>query len=301
MDFTDIVGTTIGAGLILLMVADVFHTLLYPHGMGPVCKIIMRGLWLLSRRLRGRASPVAAPVGMAAVIGAWASLSIMGWALIYLPHLSAGFVYSHGVPQTGDLTEAIYLSMVSLSTVGYGEIVPATPWLRLVMAAQAVTGFGLLTATVSWILQTYPALSRRRSLAHDLNLFREAAGPLGVSALEPGHAAALLESLARNISTVSIDLLAFNETYYFNETKQRGSLPATLAYAQQLATDALDSTNADLRFSGRMLHAALEDLAEVLRGKFGHEGPTSSEVFHSYETRHRHRRNPDGEATRQKR
>lgn len=57
MGFTDIVGTAAGAGLILLMVADVFHTLLYPHGMGPVCKAIMRGLWLLSRRLRGRASP----------------------------------------------------------------------------------------------------------------------------------------------------------------------------------------------------------------------------------------------------
>ncbi|WP_427017681.1 potassium channel family protein [Pseudarthrobacter sp. P1] len=297
MDFAGIVETVTGAGLILLMVADVFHTLFYPHGTGPVCRTIMRGLWLLSRRFRGHASTVAAPAAMAAVIGAWASLSIMGWALVYLPHLPAGFAYEDGVPQYGDLAEAIYISMVSLSTVGYGEIVPATPLLRFVAASQAVTGFGLLTATVSWILQTYPALSRRRALAHDLNLFREAAGPRGAAALEPRHAADLLESLARNVATVSIDLLAFNETYYFHEAEQRGSLPATIAYAQQLASDAQNSTNADLRFAGRMLHAALDDLAEVLRGKFGHAGLTSLAVFQSYEAHHRHRQNPDGTAS----
>ena len=296
MEILDVVGTLAGTGMIVLMAVDVFHTLLYPQGMGPVCRMIMRGFWLLSRGFSDRVSPVAAPMGMAAVIGAWACLSIMGWALIYLPHLPVGFVYSQGVPQHADLSEAVYLSMVSLSTVGYGEIVPATPWLRFVMASQAVTGFGLLTATVAWILQTYPALSRRRSLAHDLNLFREAAGPLGVSALEPRHVTELLESLARSVSTVSIDLLAFNETYYFKEAKQRGSLPATLTYAQQLASEAQGSANADLRFAGCMLHAALDDLAEVLRGRFGHSGPTSSAVFQSYETHHRHRRNPDGDA-----
>ncbi len=257
----------------------------------------MRALWLLARRFAGRAVTVAAPVAMAAVIGAWASLSIMGWALVYLPHLPDGFVYADGVPNRGNLTEALYISMVSLSTVGYGEIVPATPLLRLVAAAQAVTGFGLLTATVSWILQTYPALSRRRALAHELNLFRQAADPQGLSALEPPHAAALLESFARSIATVSMDLLAFNETYYFHEAQQRGSLPATITYAQQLACEAQGNTDPDLRFAGRMMHAALDDLADVLRGKFGHSGQTTSAVFESYETHHKHRRRPDAMAT----
>lgn len=293
MDFMGVVGTSIGAGLILLMTVDVFHTLLYPHGTGPVCRTIMRGLWMLSSRFGERVSPFAAPLGMAVVIGAWTSLSIVGWALIYLPHLPAGFVYAEGVPQYTDLGEAIYLSMISLSTAGYGDIVPATPVLRFIVSAQSVTGFGLLTATVSWILQTYPALSRRRALAHDLNLFREAAGSAGVAALEPGHATALLESLAKNVSTVSIDMLAFNETYYFKEAKQRGSLPATIVYAQELASQASTSANADLRIAGRMLHAALDDLAEVLRGKFGHSGPTSSAVLQSYETHHRHRQEPE--------
>lgn len=295
MDFEDALWTVMGAGLILLMLADVFFTLLYPHGSGPVGRTIMRGFWLLSRRLRGRASTIAAPLAMAAVIGAWAGLAAIGWALLYLPHLPQGFVYEAGVPQRGDFAEAVYISMVTLSTVGFGEIVAAHPLLRLVAAFQAVTGFGLLTATVTWILQTYPALSRRRAVAHHLNLFKEAAGPEGVNSLEPRHAAGLLESLARNVASVSIDLLSFHETYYFREVEQRGSLPATVAYAHQLASEAELSENPELRFAGRMLHAALDDLAEVLRGKFGHPGTTSSEVFDSYALHHRHRqpRGPD--------
>ncbi|NUP59493.1 MAG: two pore domain potassium channel family protein [Pseudarthrobacter sp.] len=292
MDFEDALMTAAGAALILLMVADVFLTLLYPHGSGPVGRTIMRGVWLLSRKLRGGASSAAAPLAMAAVITAWAALAAVGWALIYLPHLPGGFSYSPDVTPQADFPEALYISLVALSTAGFGEIVATHPLLRLVMAFQAVAGFGLLTATVSWILQTYPALSRRRVLAHRLNLFREAAGPSGIAALEARHAAGLLESIAENVASVSIDLLSFHETYYFHEVEQRGSLPATVAYAHKLASEAQDSDNPELRFAGRMLYAALDDLAAVLRGKFGHVGDTSSDVFGHYELHHRHRRPP---------
>ncbi|MFE5836752.1 potassium channel family protein [Arthrobacter sp. NPDC056493] len=290
MDFWDVLWTATGAGLILLMLVDVFHTLLYPHGSGPVCRTIMHGFWRLSRLSRTGSSSIAAPAAMAAVIGAWATMAVLGWAFLYLPHLPEGFIYGDRVPRQADFPEAVYISMVTLSTVGFGEVVAGHPLLRLVSAAQAVMGFGLLTATVSWILQMYPALNRRRALAHQLNLFREAASPGGPSTITPGHAAALLESLAGSVAAVSIDLLAFHETYYFQEVEQRGSLPATVTYAQQLASEAKASDNTDLQFAGRMLEAALDDLAKVLRGRFGHAGTTSTEVFEHYSTHHRHRR-----------
>jgi len=226
---------------------------------------------------------------MAAVIAAWAGLAIAGWALLYLPHLPEGFVYGNGVPPHGDLVEAAYISMVSLSTVGFGDVVAGSPIIRLLMALQAITGFGLLTATVSWFLQLFPALNRRRALAHQLNLIRESVEADGITGLEPLHATALLESLAADVATVSIDLLSFRESYYFREVEQRSSLPATVAYAQRLASDARQGPSAELRFAGRMLQAALEELAEILRGKFGHPGDTSSAVFDSYALRHKHR------------
>ena len=83
----------------------------------------MRGFWLLSKKLRGGASSVAAPLAMAAVIAAWAALAAVGWALLYLPHLPAGFSYSNGIPRQADFAEALYISLVALSTAGFGEIV----------------------------------------------------------------------------------------------------------------------------------------------------------------------------------
>src|SRR5688500_20116655 len=98
MDIADTLWTVLGAGLILLMLADVFRTLLYPHDSGPTGRAIMRGIWLLTKKVRGRASSVAAPLAMAPVIATWASLAAIGWALPYLPHLPGGLVYGGGAP-----------------------------------------------------------------------------------------------------------------------------------------------------------------------------------------------------------
>lgn len=97
----------------------------------------MRAFWVLSRKLRGRGSAIAAPLAMASVIAVWATLAAVASALLYLPHLPGGFVYGDGVPQRGDFAEALYVSMVTLSTVGFGEIVAADPLLRLVAALQS--------------------------------------------------------------------------------------------------------------------------------------------------------------------
>ena len=64
--------------------------------------------------------------------------------------------------------------------------------------------FALLTATVSWFLQLFPALTRRRTLAHQLNLVREAGGQAGIAGLDPTHSAALIEPLAASVATVSV-------------------------------------------------------------------------------------------------
>ena len=294
MDFEGTLWTVLGAGLILLMLVDVFRTLLYPHGSGPLGRAIMRGFWLVSRKLRGRGSFfIAAPLAMAAVIGAWASLGghWLGPALSAPP---AGRLCSTDPEfhRGATLRKRSTSPLSRFPLWGSVAIVPADPLLRLVVALQvSVTGFGLLTATVTWILQMFPALNRRRTLAHQLNLFREARGTVGGSVSpDPGHAAGLLESMAGNVASVSVDLLAFHETYYFREIQQRGSLPATVAYAQELAAQAQRSDSPELQFAGRMLHASLDALADVLRGKFGHSGTTSSDVFDSYELHHRHLR-----------
>jgi hypothetical protein len=51
----------------------------------------------------------------------------------------------------GSFVEALYFSTVVMTTVGFGDIVPATPLGRLVVGGEAILGlflFALLTSTI---------------------------------------------------------------------------------------------------------------------------------------------------------
>jgi hypothetical protein len=90
---------------------------------------------------------------MVAVTGLWTVLIVLGWTLVYWPHISHGFSYAEGLQPTvrTDFLDALYLSLVMVATLGLGDIVPDDGWLRIVAPLQALVGFALLTALVSWV------------------------------------------------------------------------------------------------------------------------------------------------------
>lgn len=153
--------------LVLVVTWDVFHTLLHPKGQGRLSKTLMHAVWMTSRHLGTYGRSLSGAVAMVAAIGGWGVLMLVGWALIFWPWMPEGFLYATGTdPATrSTVVDAVYLSLVSLTTLGYGDITPLTPWLRFAAPVEGLLGFALLTAAVSWVLQVYPALTRRRVLA----------------------------------------------------------------------------------------------------------------------------------------
>src|SRR3982751_6479784 len=83
------------------------------------------------------------------------------------------FNLGSGVDPSHPFVDSFYMSMATLSTVGFGDVAPATIALRLITPLEALLGFGLLTASISWLLSIYPVLSRRRSLAYEINLLTD--------------------------------------------------------------------------------------------------------------------------------
>jgi voltage-gated potassium channel len=63
------------------------------------------------------------------------------------PHFYVG-----GSPQVLSFSESIYFSIVSISTVGYGDIVPHSSVARLLASIEVVCGFMLLLFGVSEFL-----------------------------------------------------------------------------------------------------------------------------------------------------
>ncbi len=115
----------------------------------------------------------AGPLGLLLVVGVWAALLVLGWALLLWPQLEEGFQVE-GPGGTGFL-DAVHLSLTNLTTLGSPEYVAHEDWLRVIAPLEALVGFGLLSASISYLLLIYPALARRRSLAYELHLLQPAA------------------------------------------------------------------------------------------------------------------------------
>ena len=182
---------------------------------------ITRAVWQVFRRAGTRhvRLSLAGPVAFVTVIATWAGLLVLGWALVFWPHMPGSFRFDPGVEAAGsDFVHALNVSLVTLTTLGFGDITPTSEALRLILPLEALLGFGLLSASISWLVSIYPALSRRRSLAYEISLLRvaEAEDDLSLDALTPDAAERLLAELTSRLVAVERDLVHFPISYYFS-------------------------------------------------------------------------------------
>lgn len=281
----------LGALVILLGLIEVFHTLLHPSGRGRFSRLCVVTVWRTVRSLGNKGASLAGPLAMVSVIVFWASLQAIGWALLYYPHIPQGFSYAPGLDPArySNAAEAFYVSTVTLTTLGFGDVVATDPLIRFLMPFEALTGFALLTAAVSWFMQIYPALGRRRALAIRLSLLQNADYVTRMEELDPSAVTNTLESLVADLVQIRVDLTQTSESYYFWEANKELSLPASLSYAVDLANQATRSPRPTLQTGGALLHDALDSLAAFLKDEFKHDGEMTQDVFRSYATDHRYR------------
>lgn len=256
--------TIVGVLLIAVALNDVFHTLLRPAATGRLTDLVFRATWSIARRRR-RGGGASGPLTILATITVWISLVTLGWALIYLPHIPDGFVYSGVDPQNyNPFLEALNFSMVGLTTLGLGDVVPADPVIRVVAPLEALTGFALLSASVSWFIQLYPALGRGRSLALQLTTMHEVGITSGSAGLSDASTASVVRDVTRSLTEFTADLVQNAEIFYFAERDERLSATRAMEYALDLRDAASRSTSADVRIEGQVLAQVIQELARVL-------------------------------------
>jgi voltage-gated potassium channel Kch len=287
MDTLPTIGLTVlGVLLVAAALRDVFDTLFHESGRAVMSRLVMRGVWRVFRAAGGRRRlSLAGPVALIAVVLIWAALLVVGWALILIPHMPEGFAFTTG-SQSGRVVESLYLSLVTLTTVGFGDIAPAEGWLRLVTPLEALIGFGLLTASVSWLLSIYPLLSRRRSLAYEIHLLTEAEDQTGatVTDMEPWAAMELYSELMTRLVSVERDMVTFPVAYYFAEADSRFALPASMPSLLRLADAGCGSSVSEpVRLRATMLRDAIGDFARTTAARFhGSAAETTEELLDDY-------------------
>ena len=282
--------TIVGVVLILIALRDIFHTLWHPGGFGALSHLVFATMWRSTRvnRRGSSASELAGPLGLLATLGVWTGLMIVGFGLLYLPHMPDGFSFGSSLePRTSsDVVASFYLSVVALATLGLGDILPATPLLRVLVPAEALVGFLLLTAGISWILQLYPALIRRRALARRLSTMSRQGAAAVVETGEASISVQHLEGVRSELAAVEMDLLQYGESYYFRENRSEVSLPAALPCVVALIEAGQRSSAPEVRNAAAMLDDALSELLALVRRGFLGEVGGRDETLAAYARDH---------------
>ncbi|OBA30753.1 MULTISPECIES: potassium channel family protein [Rhodococcus] len=288
--------SVLGAALIAVALRDIYATLWHPHGLGTLSRWVFRIIWSIAGRIRrhGRALGSAGPIGMVATVLLWAAMIVGGWALIYLPHMPGGFFFASALqPQSSsDPVASLYLSLVTVATLGYGDITPAYPALRLLIPVQALIGFVLFTAAISWILQIYPALIRRRAAARAVSLLASTDSAEVARHGEASIACALLDGVTEALTTVEFDLRQYSETYFFRDAEPDRSLAVMLAHVPEMVEAGEASAAMEVRRAAVCLERQLGSLTSYLDARYLHTGGSVEQVCAAYATDHRHRTTP---------
>jgi hypothetical protein len=216
-----------GLLLVLLVTVDAVITVLHPTHRGPVTFVTGAAVWATTRafaRAVGRPHLLsgAGPLAVVAVFGVWTALMWCGWALVYLPNLDA-LSYDSAVPYGAHtVLTALYVSGMSLTTVGFGDVVGATDAMRLTTVIEAAAGFGLITAAITYVLSIYPLTSNVRGVARMMQ----------TQADDPGLAARMvvlggssyLQDLQQQVISVDEDTQRFPFLFYFHSQDPTASL-----------------------------------------------------------------------------
>ena len=294
---TGLVLTLAGAVVIVAVLRDAFEALFHPDGRMVLSRSVMRAYWALFHRVgreRPRLFALAGPAMLLTILMSWAVLLALGWALVLWPHVPGGFRFAAVLgPAAGQqgFVDALYMSLVTLGTIGYGDISPATDLLRLLVPLEALVGFALLTASVSWLLTVYPALSRRRSLAYEITLLREVTGRSGRAQFvreQAGSAERLFAELLSRLVAVERDLVQIPVSYYFTQGDDRFSLPSVMPWLLGMAEQGLaPDVPAPTRLRAEMLCAAIDDFARTTAERFhGGESAPTAELLERYAQDH---------------
>ena len=286
--------TLLGAALIALALRDIFDVLFHPLGRGMVARRVVGGVAWAARKLPRGPSTIgllAGPIGYIAVVATWAVLLAVGWALIFMPQLPGGFNFDPALKpadHTG-FVDALYISLVNLTSLGYGDISPAAPLLRILGPVETLFGLGLLTASISWLISIYGSISRRDSLAHEVRLAKEAEERLGekLADADPELLETLLAGFAEQLIRTRRDVIHFPITHYFRTEDEERALAGLLPFLSQLADEAAEEGRPQgLRVRAQILQLAIDDFASTLRIRLRMPGNSTDETLRHYQSEH---------------
>ncbi len=267
---------------------EIFHDLFHPSVGGSLSGMIGRGIFNLLRHWP-RSLSFAGPLALVIVIFSWALLLAAGFAIVYWALAPSYYRVDAGtaVPHHNVLA-AFYFSLEVMTTLGLGDIKPQPGWFSVFVVLHTLIGFTLVTASLSWVILIFPAISRTNRLARLVSIVVRAERNSGIPAIS-ADSEWLLAQLTTGLITVRIDLVHFPLVYYFRSVDENACLAHVIGHIGELAGRASSPSQPErMRLAAAALTLALNDCAQILSSQFPDIQPGEpADVFRSYAAHHR--------------
>ncbi len=164
----------VGFAIILVILFDAFETIILPRRVTRkfrLTRAFYRVTWLswrwialnlfTSRKRRSSFFGFYGPLSLIVLLGIWAVGMVFGFALV---QYALGSQLQSQVPglHTGFLRD-LYFSGTTFTTLGLGDVIPATGSARVFAVIEAATGFGFLAIVIGYLPVVYQSFSSRET------------------------------------------------------------------------------------------------------------------------------------------
>ena len=230
--------TVLGVAFILVGLVDVFFAVLQHDAIGFLTPKLYRWSWISARTLtqplptglRSSIRSLAAPGMVLLTLVVWLGTQLLGFALVYYPGI-LGNEFAIGPHLRRSFGVALYVSAVSLSSLGSVDVFPTTMAFRALAASETLVGLGILTLTVSYLLNVYRVLQAQNTLAAALHHQAEDGGdPRSILAPHfvdgrPEGLSTHLREFHRSLVDQAEGMRRYPIVYYFQSRRAYRSIP----------------------------------------------------------------------------
>jgi hypothetical protein len=248
----------IGLALVVATLSDVFQSVVVPRSVGSRYRpsaLISRNGWRYWREAALRIADAEkredtlamfAPFLLTAFLATWVGLLITGYGLLF-------WALRAGLSPHPTLGGCLYFAGATLTTIGYGDIVPVWALDRFIAIFAAASGLGVVAVVTTFLFQTFGAFQKREAFVVTISE-RTGAPPSGLEFVIR-HAklglvddiGAILRQSQQWISEVLETHLAYPVLTYFRSSHDDESWVGTLGALLDASTLLVTTVELDHR------------------------------------------------------
>ncbi len=253
-----ILAGALGASLVAGTLADVFQSVVVPRSVGSRYRpsaLISRNGWrwwragalrIADAEQREDTLAMFAPFLLTTQLVTWVTLLIVGYGLLF-------WALRAGLSPHPSLGGCIYFAGATLTTIGYGDIVPVWALDRFIAIFAAASGLGVVAVVTTFLFQTFAAFQKREAFVVTISE-RTGAPPSGLEFVLRHAKLELVDDIGlilresqQWISEVLETHLAYPVLTYFRSSHDDESWVGTLGALLDAATLLITTAELDHR------------------------------------------------------